>query len=151
VSAAPTGTYPTSVTYPAGWNLIAGVRPSGSEGTVYTANPDGSLQVLQGLAVDHGSLPAGYVAYFPQPTTMALAPRGPLGGSIQVGAPQWLLLGDSGQVPVTVDGADAVEAFDPTTNTYFPTDVLQPGQGAWVHSGPTGLVTLIPQAASTVP
>lgn len=151
IGAAPTGTYPTSVSYPAGWNLIAGVRLSGSEGTVYTTNADGSLQPLQGLAVDHGTAPEGYVAYFPQPVTVPLAPRGPLGGSIQVGAPQWLLLGNPGQVPVAVAGAAAVEALDPTTNSYVSVDVLPPGQAAWVYTGPTGLVTLVPQAVPGSP
>jgi hypothetical protein len=151
VGAAPTGTYPTSISYPAGWNLISGVRLSGSEGTVYTASADGSLQPLQGLAVDQGTLPEGYVAYFPQPVTVPLAPRGPLGGSIQVGAPQWLLLGNPGQTPVSVEGADAVEAFDPTTNSYIAVAVLQPGQAAWVYPGPTGLVTLVPQPAPGSP
>jgi hypothetical protein len=48
---------------------------------------------------------------------------------------------------VTVEGAAAVEAYDPTTNGYAAIDVLQPGQGAWAYTGATGLITLMPQSS----
>jgi hypothetical protein len=62
IGAAPTGTYPSTVTYPAGWNLIAGVRLMGNEGMVYNPNPSGAYQLLQPPLPSLDSGPLGYVA-----------------------------------------------------------------------------------------
>jgi hypothetical protein len=143
LGAVPAGTYPTNVSYPAGWNLLAGVDVTGTQATVDTLAADHTFVTLP-LSTTLDA--AGYWVYFPQPVTVPLTPRGALGTTVMLAAGQWALLGNPGQVAVTVEGADVVETYDPTTNTYAVVDRLEPGQAAWVYASAGGTVDVTPIA-----
>ncbi|MHB8575288.1 MAG: S8 family serine peptidase [Dehalococcoidia bacterium] len=134
-----------AVLYHRGWNIVAG--PAGSvfspaSGSLYTFQPgdtsytpsDVSSGVRAGI---------GYWAYFTADATVPLAADGPQTYSVTVPAGQPVMIGNpSGSRELTISGADSVFAFDPVSNAYKPTRVLEPGQGAWVTSAAGGAVTL---------
>lgn len=145
------------VSYPAGWNLVAG-----PEGTVF-AGAVGPLYTLQaGDAAYRTSLPAtpvrggnGYWAYFPQVTAIRLAGTARLPQSIQLPAGQYVLIGNPANEPVSVStGADLLLSYDPVGHGYVSTTVLLPGQGAWAYSidgVALTLSSLTPPAPPSVP
>jgi PKD repeat protein len=149
IGAVPAGTYPTSVSYPAGWNLVAGGDGAARAGLVYGLFGGSYQRVQPGYGSDG---PSGYWAYFPHSVTLALPPRGPQGASIHVtSADMWMLVGNPGQTPVTVEGADAVAAYDSVAGAYVAVTSLQPGQAAWVLARDDALVTLTPAPPAPLP
>lgn len=142
---APAGS--TTVTYAAGWNIVAG--PSGAT----FSQAAGALNTLQAGDSDYETLAAGapvaagrgYWAFFSRPVTMTLG--GSSAGSVSLSAPagQWILVGNpSATAPATVRGADLVYLWDPAANQYSQTNVLPVGRGAWVYSFTGATVTVGP-------
>jgi PKD repeat protein len=140
----PTG--PT-VTYAVGWNLVAG--PTGT--TFPQAN--GVLYTFQAGDTNYESQPnttpvtggRGYWAYFTTAATVSLSNPGTTTASVQAPANQWVMVGNpSNSTTVTVHGADSVQSFNPSTNSYVATTSLAPGHGAWAISTAGGTITVSP-------
>jgi hypothetical protein len=53
----------------------------------------------------------------------------------------YIMIGNAGSIPATVSGADVVYIYNATSG-YQTTNVLQPGQAAWVLSSRGGNVML---------
>jgi PKD repeat protein len=128
-----------SVTYQTGWNLIAaptGTLITGALGPLYTLQSGSSYQTTQ--STESG---LGYWAFFAVPTTVSLAPTGPvtITRSLQPGL--FIMIGNPGSSPATVSGADVVYTYSAATG-YQATTVLLPGQGAWALSLAGGNVTI---------
>lgn len=132
------------VTYPAGWNIVAGPRgmtfPQAS-GPLYTLQAgDRAYRVVSPTA---GVLPGrGYWAFFPRRTTVTLS--GAAAGLEQISAPagQWVMVGNPGYVGATVTGADAVFTWDAGRGIYVAGRTLLPGQGGWAISYRGGIVAV---------
>ncbi len=140
-----------TVTYHAGWNLVAGPR-----GTVFTG-ASGSLYTYLPTSTAYEPFPAsspsydgyGYWAYFPQTTTIQLAGAGSTFFSADGDPGQWFLIGnENGTTPMQVMGADTVETYNPQTGQYQQTTTLQPGQAAWVKVGKDGQIAAAATALS---
>lgn len=133
----------TSVTYPAGWNLVAGPRATGFSGA---ANPIYTLlDGDPGYRVLPASTPAesgfGYWAYFRQATTVRLSGAGGPFYSAPAQPGDWFMIGnDNATTPMRVLNASQVLVYDPQSASYKASDILQPGQGAWVEAGTGGEV-----------
>lgn len=143
-----------TVSLPAGWNLIAvppGTTIGGLEGAFYTLQPgDSSYEASQ--LTDGTSFGYGYWGYFPQGTLISLATGRRTSYTVIAKAGQPFLVGNpSGLSAATVNGADAVETYDPL-NGYQQVDLLPPGRGAWVFSAAGGTITVTPlPVASATP
>jgi hypothetical protein len=57
-------------------------------------------------------------------------------------AGQYALIGNPTGMTMTVTGADAVYAYDPTSGTYRQATTLGAGQGAWAYSANGATVSL---------
>lgn len=124
----------TSVTYDAGWNLVSGPSGTvlaGTEGPLYTFQAtDTSYEVIpQGTALQSG---ASYWALFSAPATEVLA-AGTEGTAISLPPGQFVMVGNPCNATVSLDGADAVFVYSPSTG-YVQTETLAPGQGGWAIS-----------------
>ena len=162
----PAGFYCYGVGVPAGWNLLSHTpaeRLNLNVGPLYTYRAGDSAYE----AVSAGpNLPAdaGFWAFFSNPTRVFLGcSPGPIPPSVRaernrpvsvpIGAGLTMVGNPFDLNHVTISGADAVYAYDPTSG-YQATNTLQPGQGAWVYSASGGTVTVAPTAptpASTTP
>jgi hypothetical protein len=140
-SSGPTAT----ITYHAGYNLVAGPR-----GTRFTG---ASGPLYSRLSGDSGyrSIPAsqgtydgyGYWAYFPQDTAVQLSGTGGLFYSAVVDPHKWFLVGNDGAGgAMRVLGAEAVYAYDTPSAQYKMSTTIQPGQGAWVLPDKNGLIAV---------
>ena len=139
---------PVTVTYAAGWNLVAG--PAGT----IIAGANGPLYTFQAGGSTYETLPAssplqpgvGYWAYFAQASSQTLpaGPTQPVSATRQLPAGQFIMIGNPGTRPATVAGADVVYIYDPAQG-YQPASVLQPGQGAWAFSASEGSVSISTQ------
>jgi plastocyanin len=134
-----------SVSYSAGWNLVAGpagTTIAGTSGPLYTLRGgDTSYEtVASGAPLSAG---AGYWAYFNATTTMSVPATGTQSMSVQLPAGQFVMVGDPGGTPVTVTGADTVLTYD-AANGYQPVTKLNPGQGAWAFSANGGTLAMSP-------
>ena len=138
-----------TISYPAGWNLIAGFGTpaaalTGIDGPLYTYQPgDTGYEIVQASDAVLGD--NGYWAYFDTATTE----RDPSGivipGARCLPAGQPIMIGNGSTIQtMSVGGADAAYVYDPVTATYQRTYVLQPGQGAWAFSASGGLLTFTP-------
>jgi PKD repeat protein len=135
------------VSYPAGWNLIAG--PAGTpfpqaESPIYTWQPGDTTYEARAAAagVQAGE---GYWAYFPQPAVVPLSGFSSDTYSVVVPAGQSILIGNpSATHAVTVHGADSVTIWDAVAQRYSSASSLAPGAGAWVSVAAGGTVTLSP-------
>jgi PKD repeat protein len=135
------------VQYAAGWNLVSGPTGTvvtGNVGPLYSFPPGATTyQVIQnGTPLNAGQ---GYWAYFPTAATSSIAfvtAQTPRTASVQAPAGQFFQIGNPGNTVATISGADAVDAFDPATNSYVQTTTLQPGQAAWVYSAAGGTITI---------
>jgi len=145
-----TGSYPSSggltVTYSAGWNIVAGptgTTLTGTFGPLYTMqNGSNAYQTLPaGTPLQAG---AGYWAYFNAPTTMSLALASY--GTVSVPLPpgQYVLIGNPGSTSATVTGASSVLTYTPGASGYTQASQLAPGQGAWAVSLAGGTATIAP-------
>ena len=133
-----------SVTYNAGWNIVAGpagTMLSGTLGPLYTLQTgDTTYETIQpGTPLKAG---AGYLAYFPAAgqSTMPLASPGST--SVQLAPGQFILIGNPGNTRATVAGADTLLAIDPSSGALVPATSLAPGQGAWCMSNVGGQVII---------
>jgi len=133
------------VTYPAGWNIVAGpsgTTISGSSAPLFAFPPGaGSYQTLPpGSSLQAGS---GYWAYFTTSTSTTLASGGSGTSTVYLAPGQFTLIGNPGDGPATVSGANVVVlTYSPTTGSYQQTNQLAAGQGGWVMSTTGGQVTI---------
>lgn len=139
------------ITYPAGWNLVAGQGPpgpllTGMNGPLYTLQPgDVSYETIPPNAALSGN--SGYWAFFDAPTTEHFGELVSIPGQRQLPAEQWVMIGNGSVVQsMALSGADVVYVYDPTTASYREATVLKPGQGAWAYSADGGSVTFTPVA-----
>ena len=146
----PVGATPVQVTYPQGWNLVAGPPGTvfgGASGPLYTipntsplaCNTSYAASSLLGTAQPQAGV---YWAYFDRPATVTLpftAPGpGPTLGGIYLIPGCWEMVGNPTDGPVNVRFADAVYVYDPTSGRWNETDQLQAGQGAFAYSNGGG-------------
>jgi hypothetical protein len=147
-SAVNTTAYPVlqgfSVSYAAGWNIVAG--PSGStltgiDGSIYTFQPGDTAYQAEGSGspLSGGS---GWWAYFNANTTTTIAIASPGIMTLQLPAGEFVMIGNSGNTTATVSGADTVLVYNPGTSSYLQTTQLAAGQGAWAISMGGGQATL---------
>ncbi len=134
-----------TVTYHAGWNLVAGpsgTTLSGVHGDLWTLAPDGSGYESVSPA-EPLSTGAGYWALFLADTRVSLpaTPAQPLQLSLPAGA--WTIAGNPFSEPAALSGSDIVYGFDPTTG-YTPLTVLPPGRAALVYSAAGDPLALAP-------
>lgn len=125
------------VTYPSGWNLVAG--PAGTIltgadgplyrlGSAYLRNPHPSVPATTPL--DAGAV---YWAYFDRPTTVTLhGPGQPLAATPVPGA--LVPLGNPLTVDASVTGSAHLYVYDPVGGEYHEATDLKPGQGAWAST-----------------
>jgi hypothetical protein len=134
-----------------GWNLIGGPNGSavaGASAPIFTFQAgDTSYETLaSGATLKAG---AGYWVDFGQATTMAL-PIVPAGtASVTLPPGQWVMIGNPGDAPAMISGADAVLVYDPGSG-YIQTTTLAPGQGAWAVSD-NGTTATISWGAPQIP
>lgn len=133
-----------SVSYAAGWNIVAGPTGStltGNTGPLYSFRPGDTGYEL---AASGSPLTAGVGAwaYFAANTTTTIGIGNPGGMTIQLPAGQFVLIGNSGDTTATVSGADTVFVYNPSTGSYNQTTQLAAGQGAWAISMRGGQATL---------
>ena len=144
-SPAPGGQGDATVSYAAGWNMIAG--PAGmafsqAQNPLYTIQLGANQYTTQPntQAVAAG---AGYWAFFAQPTTVTLAGTSSTSASVQVAAGTYAFVGNSSATQtVTVSGADACFSYDPATNAYSIVSTLPPGHACAAFSTDGATVTL---------
>jgi hypothetical protein len=131
------------VSFPAGWNMVAGssgTALSGYVGPLYTYQAgDTDYEVLgaDGPLTDQ----EGYWAYFGGTGYESLPLTGPKTITINLPALQWVMIGNPHGSPATVTGADAVYVYTGAAG-YAPTATLAPGQGGWAISTTGGTVTI---------
>jgi hypothetical protein len=161
----PAGISCATISLPAGWNLISGVRANDFAarhiGPLYTYRAGDTGYRVMTLPYGLWSLTdyeAGYWMYLQAPTLVRGACQLPPGAP-SVNLPQpisftvnagWTLMSaplNGFFVDHSVEGADEVLMFDTTANQYVETDTLQAGFGAWVYSATGALITLVPLSA----
>jgi hypothetical protein len=131
----------TRVTYPPGWNLVAG--PTGTTltgvSTLYTYQAtDTSYVTLDGTTpLVAGN---GYWAYFNVLAAVQILGPTPPTFSRPLPVGHYVLIGNPRESLVIVSGADVVYVYDPVAG-YEPTTVLEPGQGAWAFSAAGGTLS----------
>lgn len=128
-----------TVTYPTGWNLVGGPDGAIFPVPLYAWDADlGQYHTLAaGTPIQAGQ---GYWAYFHQPATVTLRGDSSL-SSISLNAGAWQQIADpSAQNGVIVEGAGAVEIYDPASGSYSRHFQLAPGQGAWVYAAGGGTI-----------
>ena len=142
----------SAVIYPAGWNLIAappGSDLSGALPPLFTLQSGDAT--YENIDPSQTAEAAGYWAYFPVDTTVALAAGDASPYTVQPPAGQYVMLGNpSGTVAAQISGADLVYRYDPV-NGYQRATTLLPGQGAWVESGVGGPITITPLVPAPAP
>lgn len=133
-----------SVSYAAGWNIVAGPTGStltGNSGPLYSFRPgDTSYELAaSGSPLTAG---AGAWAYFSANTTTSIGISNQGSMSVQLPAGQFVMIGNSGDTTATVSGADTVLVYNPSSGSYNQTTQLAAGQGAWAISARGGQATL---------
>lgn len=136
------------MTYPAGWNLIAG---SG----VALSSVSGSIYTWQAGDSEYESLPAssvleplkGYWVYFDRPTDEELPTGGTITGGVPLPAGLNVMVGRPAFGGAQTTGADILYVFDPATQSYEQVTALLPGQGAWARSRTGDTFTVTPPGA----
>jgi hypothetical protein len=142
----------SNVSYPAGWNLVAG--PAGSTfpgATAVYSFPPGAEDYIGRTGATPSSTGYGYWAYYPRGGSPNLASN-PSNCRTTITAPvgQYFMAGNNSATnTATISGASAVYTFDPVANTYVAARSLVPGQGAWVQADSGGLITI--DAGNCVP
>jgi PKD repeat protein len=124
------------VTYQPSWNLIAGGAglPSSSIAAGPYAFPAGASDYQTLTAGQPLQSGAGYWVDLSASTTVSLPDTSSSQSSEPLPAGQWVLIGNSTGSSLTVTGADAVYAYNPTAGTYQQATTLSAGQGAWAYS-----------------
>lgn len=135
-----------TVTYHAGYNLVAGPRGTHFSGVV------GPLYTLLSGDAGYRSIPSsqatydgyGYWAYFPQDVTVQLnGGETPFFSAVATPG-KWFLVGNaSASAAMRIHGADTVYVYDPQATQYRPSTTIQPGQAAWVRPNRDGFVWVV--------
>lgn len=136
------------VSLASGWNLIAG--PAG------TTLPGSGLLTFQAGDTTYETVPAGtpfkagvgYWAFLPFASQVTLSAASGSSTSVTLPAGQPVMIGNPGNTPATVTGADQVFVLAPGGNNYTNGTQLQPGQGAWAMSTNGGQATIANAPAS---
>ena len=84
----------------------------------------------------------GYWAFFPVATPITLASATGSSTTVPLPAGQPVMIGNPGNAPATVTGADQVFIYNSSTSSYAAGAQLQPGQGAWAMSTNGGQATI---------
>jgi hypothetical protein len=128
-----TATVGTPVTFQAGWNIVADANGAitGNVGPLYAFGPGStSYEVLPpGTPLQPGM---GAWAFFNAPVTETMPFNGSSQISVQLPPGQFVMIGNDGSTPATVNGADIVLTWN--GSTYQQVTTLNPGQGAWAFS-----------------
>lgn len=155
---------PQTLTYSAGWHLVAfpsGTNLSGIVGPLYTLQPgDTSYETIQTSQGTKNGL--GYWAYFASPTAITLAAGTTTQVQLNLPAGEWAMVGDpSGTEFAVINGIDAAFTYDPT-NGYVSAlgcgpattpgitshcALLSSGQAAWIYSAAGSTVSIAPSFA----
>ena len=139
-----------TVSYAAGYNLAG--APSGT----VLSGAAGSLFSLAPGATSYTSLPVtkplsggvGVWAFFFTPATVTLPCVSKQTLTVTLPAGVFVLVGNPGDTTATLSGADFVDTFNATTQSYVTTKgtaTLPPGQGAWAFSAKGGSLTITNQ------
>jgi hypothetical protein len=134
----------TTVTYAAGWNLVA-LPPSTDlskiKSSLFTIQPgDTDYETIDPKQGTQSGF--GYWAYFAASTSMTLSAGSGDFYAVLAPAGQYIMVGNpSGTSTAIVSGADAVNTYDPVAG-YGTSPLLNPGQGAWVLSDAGGPITV---------
>jgi len=135
-----------SVTYRAGYNLVAGPRETtftGAASPLYTFLPgDTAYRSMPAAQPSYDSY--GYWAYFAQDTTVQLNGTGAPFYSAIATPGQWFLMGnESGTSSMrVVVGAQSVYLYDAQSAQYKLSDTIPVGQAAWVRASRDGYVAV---------
>ncbi|MGI8554332.1 MAG: hypothetical protein ACR2PL_26635 [Dehalococcoidia bacterium] len=135
-----------TVTYQAGWNLVSGPAGTIVAGTgvplyTYQAGDTAYEVIPSGTPLQAG---IGYWAYFDRTTAEPLPNVGQQSITRYLPAGRFSMIGNPGNLPVSVSGADLVYIYDQARG-YLQATVLQPGQGAWAYSAAGATVTISPR------
>lgn len=141
----PSSTHSVTVTYHAGWNLVAaprGTRYTGALGPLYAFFAGDSA--YRGIPAGTGSIDgAGYWAYFVSDTRVPINAGSGRFYSVLAPPGTWVLIGNENSTEsMRVLGADAVYIWDSQTGAFQATGTLQPGQGAWALMGHAGEIAV---------
>jgi hypothetical protein len=128
-----------------GLNLVSGPNGAvitGNEGPLYTYQQGNTAYqvVSQGSELRAGQ---GYWAYFVGPSAQNLPMVSPQTITVMLPPGQWIQIGNAGDTPATVSGADIVYVYNPSSSSYDQTTQLAAGQGAWAISMNGGQVTVV--------
>jgi PKD repeat protein len=129
-----------SVTYQAGWNIVAaptGTTITGASLPLYTFQTGDT--VYRTASTTQSGL--GYWAFFNSVTTANIPFTGPQTITKALQPSAFVMIGNSSSSQATVTGADVVYAYNANSG-YQLTTTLQPGQGAWALSYSGGNVTV---------
>jgi hypothetical protein len=129
-----------SMTYLAGWNLVAaptGTVITGATPPLYTWQT-GDTAYVPSQTTTSGY---GHWAYFAAPSAVGMPVTAPSTITKSLQPNVYVMIGNSGTTSATVTGADVVYVYNPSTG-YQATNVLLPGQGAWVLSSTGGNMTI---------
>jgi hypothetical protein len=136
-----------TVTFAAGWNLVA--LPPDTDLTnipspLYTWAPtDTDYETIDPSSGT--SFGYGYWAYFTSSTQITLGSGQNNFFAVIAPAATYFMVGDpSGTESAIVTGADVVYTYDPVAGQYGTSDIILPGQGAWVYSTNGGPITVTP-------
>ncbi len=132
----------------AGWNIVAGptgTAVNGSSGVLYTyqATDNAYESIGAGTPLQSGF---GYWAYFNTPGSISLPSVSSQTQTVSLPASHWVMIGNPGNSPATVTGADIVYTYNPAITSgspYTATTTLQPGQGGWAISINGGQATVV--------
>lgn len=120
--------------YAPGWNLVAG--PQGARLALH-GEPLYSLDGSQPQYADNGqgvvNSGVGYWVFYGTGQTLLLVGVPQPVTQIHVNGGEWATLGNSGNKPAAVRGADLALVYDPQAG-FQPATVVQPGQAAMVYA-----------------
>jgi hypothetical protein len=122
---------------------------TGSDAPLYALPPGSSAyQTLTTAAsVPNGQ---GYWLHMPSAAQVSLAQVAAGSATVQLPAGATVLIGNPGDTPATVTGADVVWVYDAASG-WTQTTTLNPGQGAFAESAAGGTATISYGAAPGLP
>lgn len=112
----------------------------GSTGPLYTYQAGDTIYETIGAGGPFNQ-PNGYWAYYGASGGEMIPLSGPQTLTVNLPALQWVMIGNPGNSPATVTGADVVYTYS-ASGGYQQTTSLLPGQGAWVISISGGTATI---------
>lgn len=130
--------------YPPGWNLVAG--PDGSRLALHGETLFDLNGTTSDFTVNNSPLAQagdGYWVYYPEGALLMLIGTPVDISSVHVDGGHWATIGNSGTRPASVRGADMAFTYEPRAG-FSSTNVLQPGQAAFVYTGTDADVLLDP-------